>query len=47
MSEQEKVVSIKSYEGLSVFLELVACFDGFTRCLRTFFRVGNIAHVVV
>ena len=30
VSEQEKVVSIKSYEGLSVFLELVACLDGFT-----------------
>ncbi len=36
MSEQEKVVGIKSYEGLSVFLELVACLDGFTWCLRPF-----------
>ena len=29
MSEQEKVVGIKSYEGMSVFLEHVACLDGF------------------
>ncbi len=45
MSEQEKVVDIKSYEGLSVFLELLACFDGLTRCLRHLFSVGNTAHV--
>jgi hypothetical protein len=45
VSEQEKVVGIKSYEGLNVFLELVACFAGLTRCLRPFFSVGNIAHV--
>ena len=44
MSEQEKVVGIKSYEGLSVFFDLVACFDGLTRCLRPFFSVGNTAH---
>ncbi len=43
VSEQEKVVGIKSYEGLSVFLELVAW--GFTWCVRPFFLVGNIAHV--
>ncbi len=29
MSNQEKVVGIKSYEGMSVFLEHVACLDGF------------------
>ena len=29
VSEQEKVVGIKSYEGMSVFLEHVACMDGF------------------
>ena len=45
MSEQEKVVGIKSYEGLSVFLELVAWLEGFTWCVRPFFLVGNIAHV--
>jgi hypothetical protein len=37
MSEQEKVVGVNNYEGLSVFLELVACLDGFTWCLRTLF----------
>jgi hypothetical protein len=45
VSELEKVVEIKSYEGLSVFLDVVACLDGFTRCFRRFFWVGNIAHV--
>jgi hypothetical protein len=39
VSEQEKVFGIKSYEGLSVFLDLVACFDGFTRGFRTFVLV--------
>jgi hypothetical protein len=37
VSEQEKVFGIKSYEGLSVFLDPVACLDGFTRCFITFF----------
>ena len=37
MSELEKVDGIKSYEGLSVFLDLVACLYGFTRCFKTFF----------
>ncbi len=32
MSEQEKVIGIKSYEGMSVFLELVAGLDGFAWC---------------
>ena len=32
MSEQEKVVGIKSYEGMSVFLEHVACLAGFPGC---------------
>jgi hypothetical protein len=36
VSEQEKVVGIKSYEGLSVFLELVASLDGLTSGLRPF-----------
>jgi len=44
VSEQEKVVVLKSYEWLSVFFVLVACFDGLTRCLRPFFSVGHTAH---
>ncbi len=32
VSEHEKVVGIKSYEGLSVFLEHVACLYGFPGC---------------
>ena len=39
MSEQGKVVGIKSYEEFSVFLELVACLYGLARCLRSFFGV--------
>jgi hypothetical protein len=30
VSEQEKVVGIKSYEGMSVYLDHVACMDGFS-----------------
>ena len=45
MSEQEKVGGITFYERLSVFLELVACFDGLTRCLRSIFIVGSTAHI--
>ncbi len=44
MSEQEKVGGITSYEGLCIFLVHFASLDGLTRCLRTFFGVGNTAH---
>jgi hypothetical protein len=37
VSEQEKVVGITSYEGLSVFWLVFSCLDGFTWCERTFF----------
>ncbi len=40
VSEQEKVVGITSYEGLSVFLLVFACLDGFTRSCRIFFVLG-------
>ncbi len=42
MSDQEKVVGLKSYEGFSVFLELVACLDGLTRCFRFFLEFEKL-----
>ncbi len=47
MSEQEKVVGLKGYEGFSVFLELVACWDGLTRCFRLFLEFEKLLMFLV